>query len=127
VNAKHPTTKQESQVGVSLEQVAEQKYKAYEAQHYARTLAEQEEMSIEQKAIQQCKAFAAAQLPRLERRDSKECALMEADALLDAFAPAGRKSGIEQVLPGFRGTSRPQCNLMCCTWRTVSHKFSWCA
>ena len=82
-----PSKKQDEQEELSLEQVAAQKYQAYEAQQQAKKMQEQEEMSIEQQAIQQYKAFAAAQAPNLDRQDSKQRALMEADALLDAFAP----------------------------------------
>jgi hypothetical protein len=84
--------KQEEQEDMSLEQVAAQKYKAYEEQQRkAKILEDQEEMSIEQQAIQQYKAFAAAQVPAVERQDSMQRALMEADALLDAYAPPPTK------------------------------------
>ena len=84
--------KQEEQEDMSLEQVAAQKYKAYEdQQRKAKLLKDQEEMSIEQQTMQQYKAFAAAQAPAVERQDSMQRALMEADALLDAYAPPPTK------------------------------------
>jgi predicted protein tyrosine phosphatase len=74
------------------EQVAAQKNKAFdERQRKAKILDDQEELSIEQQAIQQYKAFAASQAPAITRQDSKQRALMEADALLNAYAPPPTK------------------------------------
>ena len=91
----------EEQEEMSLQQVAAQKYKAFEERKQkSKSTEEQEELSIEQQAIQKYKAFAAAQVTEgLERQDSKQRALLEADALLDAYAPppAAKKKSIEPI------------------------------
>ncbi len=87
----------------SLEQMMAQQYKAYEAEQkrkddQKRKLQEQEELSIDQMNLQQYKAYEARML-KLQQEESKreqdrkkkdvsaEQALLEADAMLDQFAP----------------------------------------
>ena len=80
----------EEQEEMSMELIAAQKYKAYEEKQKKKVTAEeQEEMSLEQQAIQQYRAFVSGQAaaPTFDRQNSLQRALMEADNLLDAYAP----------------------------------------
>lgn len=97
-DAEETERKLKEQEDASLEMIAAQRYKAYEAEQDRKwkeeerrcKLQEQEDLSIDQMNLQQYKAYEAKMQKQMEEATAQQ-ATEEADAMLDQFAPPKKK------------------------------------